>query len=128
MKHLLSALLCTVALASADAWAANTTNCCTVAPYLSMRSQSEDAARELAGWTEHVNLNKKGKMYSSSSLTPVYTRSFRATDLASLLFGCDLQGCDCRSLYIRGMNLADRNNRQASLWDFAWLLCCHLYQ
>ncbi len=112
MKHLLSALLCTVALASADAWAANTTNCCTVAPYLSMRSQSEDAARELAGWTEHVNLNKKGKMYSSSSLTPVYTRSFRATDLASLLFGCDLQGCDCRSLYIRGMNLADRNNQK----------------
>jgi hypothetical protein len=118
----LSSSLALIALASASIRALGATPCsqccCTVTPYISARSQSIDAARELVGWTEHVNLHNKDAFYSSTSLTPVYTRSFRPKDIASLLFGCDLQGCDCRSIHIRGMNLANRDKRD---WASAYL-------
>lgn len=63
------------------------THAATVTPFYSIRSQGVDAARELAGWTQHVNLFDMEKLYGSISLTPEYTRSFRPNDINQALFG-----------------------------------------
>ncbi|TET06960.1 hypothetical protein E3J79_00370 [Candidatus Dependentiae bacterium] len=62
-----------------------------IAPYYSIRSQSENAARELvgAGWNTQINLCAMNKWYGNFSITPEYTRSFRPYRIAQCLFGCN---------------------------------------
>lgn len=86
MKQTLKKSLSIVALISAAFANADSQ----VAPYLSFRSQSMDAARELVGWTNEVNLYDMEKIYGSFAITPEYTKSFRPHKLAECLFGSDL--------------------------------------
>jgi len=60
-----------------------------VTPYYSIRSQSENAARELAGagWNTQINLCDMDKWYGNFAITPEYTRSFRPCRIAQSLFG-----------------------------------------
>lgn len=67
----------------------------TVAPYFSIRSQGVDAARELAGWTQHVNLFDVGKLYGSFSVIPEYTRSFRPSAISQSILGQGSCGRQC---------------------------------
>jgi hypothetical protein len=80
---------------------------CTVAPHLAYRSQSENAARELVGWTDHINLYDMQKYYGSFSITPEYTRSFRPYTINQSLFGNSLY--DCKRINITGMGVPTRN-------------------
>lgn len=76
-----------------------------VVPYYSIRSQSVDAARELAGWTQQVNLFNKESFYSTVALTPEYTHSFRSRNITSCLFDtCE----DCPTITVSGSRVADR--------------------
>jgi len=61
-----------------------------VAPYFSIRSQSKNAARELAGagWNTQINLCCMDEWYGNFSITPEYTKSFRPCRIAQCLFGC----------------------------------------
>ena len=43
----------------------------TVAPYFSIRSQGANIAREMVGWTNHVNLYGMENLYGSGSFTLV---------------------------------------------------------
>ncbi len=95
-----------------------TNNCCNVAPYIYNRSVSENAARELAGWTSHVNLADMDKHYGSFSITPEYTRSFRPGNIARNLFGCDLG--DCCAINIKGSG-ATPNGTTDWLADYFYL-------
>lgn len=77
----------------------------TVVPYYSIRSQGVDAARELAGWTQHVNLFDMEKFYSSVSITPEYSRSFRAQNFNACLFDECKQ---CKTITVSGSQVSDR--------------------
>ncbi len=92
MERMLKSFFSMALLVSAAAMA-DTCNTCNVTPYIYNRSVSENAARELAGWTGHVNLADMDRHYGSFSVTPEYTRSFRPGAIAKNLFGCDLQNC-----------------------------------
>ncbi len=50
------------------------------------RSQTVDGARNLAGWTNHINLFDMGGFYGSFAITPEYTHSFRGERLAENVF------------------------------------------
>ncbi len=58
-----------------------------VLPYISMRSQSVDAARDLMGWTDKVNLYDMENLYITGAITLEGTRSFDPDALAHCLFG-----------------------------------------
>lgn len=88
------------------ALAATCTTQPTVVPYYSIRSQSVDAARELAGWTQHVNLFDAGNYYSSISFTPEYTHSFRSRNINACLFDSCV---DCKTITVSGSQVADRS-------------------
>ncbi len=60
---------------------------CATAADVRIRSQSVDTARELAGWTDHVNLYDVGCFYGSFAVTPEYTQSFHGRQIARSLFG-----------------------------------------
>lgn len=90
----------------ATATAADCTTCAVV-PHLAYRSQSQNAARELAGWTDQINLYDMQKFYGSFSITPEYTRSFRPQAINQSLFGTSLY--DCKQLKIKGMGIPTRN-------------------
>ncbi len=80
MKHLsrlIISILTSIAL-SLDA---------TTVPYISIRSQSVDAARDLMGWTDKVNLYDMENLYAVGALTLEGTRSFDPDALAHCLFG-----------------------------------------
>lgn len=73
-------------------------SCCTslaIVPYYSIRSQSENAARELvgAGWNTQINLPDADDVYGNLSVTPEYTRSFRPRRICDCLFGCLANCC-----------------------------------
>ncbi len=59
--------------------------------YFSIRSQSVNDARELAGWQTQINLFDRECFYGSFTITPEYTQSFRPCSIANFLFGPDLQ-------------------------------------
>lgn len=52
-----------------------------------IRSQSVDTARELSGWTNHVNLYDMSSIYGTFAVTPEYTQSFNGRQIARSLFG-----------------------------------------
>jgi len=88
MHKVIKNSLCVALLASCSAGLA-------VAPYYSIRSQSENIARELvgAGWNTQINLCDMDKWYGNFSITPEYTRSFRPCRIAQCLFGCSNNSC-----------------------------------
>jgi hypothetical protein len=61
-------------------------NALTTVPYFSIRSQGLNAARELAGWTNHIHLYDQGGIYGSFSITPEFTRSFKSRHITECLF------------------------------------------
>lgn len=61
-----------------------------VTPFFYPRSQSEDAARDLVGWTQLINLYDMCGVYGVVGITPEYTRSFKPCNIAQTLFGLDL--------------------------------------
>jgi len=81
-----------------------------VTPLYSPRSQGVDAARELAGWSQHVNIFKDS-FYGAVSITPEYTQSFRPNRIAECLFGntstCN-NDCSEYSIAVSGSRVADR--------------------
>jgi len=60
-----------------------------VIPYYSIRSQGENAARELvgAGWNTLINRCHMDNWYGNFSITTEYTRSFEPTTIGKKLFG-----------------------------------------
>lgn len=83
MKQLLKGYLSIVALFSACVYVGTTLPNREVL----VRSQSVDSARELAGWTNHINLYDMGGLYGTFAITPEYTQSFRNGRIASCIFG-----------------------------------------
>lgn len=65
-----------------------------VVPYISIRSQSEDAARDLVIWQKLINRCNFEKAFATFAVTPGYSRSFRPQDLSRLLF-CEALNNDC---------------------------------
>src|SRR5579872_3570196 len=67
------------------------TNCSSVTTYYSIRPQGVDAARELAGWTQHVNIalsdDDQNPWYGTLSVTGEYAHSFNASSITNCLFG-----------------------------------------
>jgi len=79
-------------------------------PFYSIRSQGVDAARELAGWTQHVNLADKDEIYGSFSATPEYTKSFNSNQIAHSLLGTSTNNnsCSTTTINISGSAVANR--------------------
>ncbi len=90
-----------------------------VSPYIAPRSVSENAARELVGWTQKINLAEKDTHYGSFSVTPEYMRSFRSDHVARQLFGSDLQ--QGNTIHISGSTSSDRNSDTDWLADYFYL-------
>lgn len=66
-----------------------------VVPLYTIRSQSTNAAFELAGWEHQVNLFKtEKKLYGSFSITPAFFSSYKPERIAQSLF-CDALAPDC---------------------------------
>jgi len=88
-----------------------------VLPYIPIRSQSENAARELVLWQTQINLSCMDDFYGSFSITPEYTRTFDGGKLAYLLFNDALrESCcksDCVTFKIQGSAIP---NRDATAW------------
>src|SRR5947207_15047849 len=62
-----------------------------LATFFNPRSISRDAARDLAGWTNYINLNHDTKsVYGAISITPEWTKTFRNNRITSCLFGENL--------------------------------------
>lgn len=96
-----------------------------VVPYLSYRSQGFNAARELVGWQNQINLGCMDDIYGSFSITPEYTHSFWPNGIAESLFCDGLTDscfknkagknccCPCPTIKIQGTKVA---NRDAKAW------------
>lgn len=93
-----------------------------VVPYLSFRSQGFDAARELAGWQTMINRPEMCTIYGSFSVTPEYTRSFRAHDIADYFFGPalvkDNNSDSCPTFFVQGTKAANRDERALMAENF----------
>lgn len=66
------------------------------------RSQTLNAAREIAGWQEHINDYDVGRTYWSFYMAPEYQRSWNNGQISRFLLGCS----DCFS--VQGSRVADR--------------------
>ena len=75
------------------------------------RSETVNAAREIAGWQEHINDYDVGRTYWSLYLAPEYKRSFRKQQLVDFLLGGD----DCFA--VQGSRALARDSR-ALLADY----------
>jgi len=64
-----------------------------VVPFLALRSQGINGAREIVGWQTTINRFDVGTIYASLSITPEYTRSFRPQRIAQWLFSDALTSC-----------------------------------
>src|SRR5579872_754302 len=64
-------------------------NPCGAAPYFSIRSQGENAVREMVGWQELINLCGMDDFYGAVSVVGEYSESFRSNDISRVLFGSD---------------------------------------
>lgn len=83
---------------------------CRVTTLFMPRSQGVNAARELAGLTNHIAIFDMEKFYGTLAVTPEFTRSFRENDVAQCLFGGDLD-CECSSINVFGNDVANRGAR-----------------
>jgi hypothetical protein len=66
-------------------------------PYISIRSQSVDAARDLVGWTDKINLYDMENLYITGAVTLEGTSSFNAQEITRCLFGRFDCAQDCSS-------------------------------
>jgi len=110
MNQTAKSFLALAALLSAVNIGASTTTQFTI------RSQSVNAAREMVGWQDMINLWDMDCIYGSFNITPEYTQSFRSSRIAQCLFGNDIQ-CqdDCgSSILIQGSQISGRDPK-------AWL-------
>lgn len=103
--------LCSVGIVLAD-----------VVPYISMRSQGFNAARELVGWQTQINRPCAECMYGSFSITPEYTRTFKPHQIAEFLF-CDALASDCSdtrtaTFLVQGSQVANRNRKALMAENF----------
>lgn len=79
--------------------------------FLAPRSQSVNAARELVGWHNYINLYCQDGYYGAFSITPEYSHSFRPVRIAEYYFAVD-------TLVITGSQVLDRNNQTQFLADY----------
>lgn len=111
MKRLLLHIL-PIALFSAIYFSMNAD--CQVVPYYSIRPQGVDAARELVGWTQQINLacheGNDDTFYGTMSITGEYTRSFNSRNIAQCLFGSSACNSACSDgvINISGSHVAHR--------------------
>lgn len=70
--------------------------------FFTTRSQGVNAARELAGWQQVVNLSNQPCNYGTISVVPEYSRSFDSMEMAEFLFGC------CPAFTFAGSKVPDR--------------------
>lgn len=80
-----------------------------VAPFIQPRSQSEDSARELVGWTRYINQYDRECMYGSWAFTLEYTQTLRPDDIRFNLFGNDIINDINPFIQISGSQVGDRN-------------------
>jgi len=78
-------------------------------PYLAYRSQGVNAARELAGWQEFINLTDICDHYAAFYAAFEYTKTFKPERITQFYFGNSLVGCN--SLLIQGTEVDNRNGR-----------------
>lgn len=76
------------------------------------RSETVNAARELAGWQEHINDYDVGRTYWSFYMAPEYKRSFNNQQLVNFLLG----GCD--SFAVQGSRVPGGKYGGALLADY----------
>ena len=95
-----------------------------VLPYLSFRSVSVNAARELVGWQTQINKADINRCYGSFSITPEYLRSFQGSHIAQALFCGSLFERTCSkpnlAFRVQGSKVIDRDER-AWLADYFYL-------
>ena len=106
-----------------------------VVPYLALRSQGINGAREMVGWQTHINKFDMDQNYCCLSVTPEFSRSFRHKKLAQALFCdaltiseysstdscCTAQNnccCACPLIKIQGSNIENRDQRALMAENF----------
>ncbi len=89
----------------------------TPTPYIAMRSQSENAPRELIGITRFIN-QPTNHFYGVFAITPEYTQSFHENRIADCLFGNDLATDTLSAIEITGIHAQDRDNCKDWLADY----------
>lgn len=115
MKQMLKKFFSLAALLS-------TVSAYSVIPYYSIRNQGQDAARDLAGMTQHINLFDMDKIYGTFAVTGEYAQTFKPSRIAESLFGeavCN-SNCDGATINVSGSRVA---NRGANDWlaDYFYL-------
>ena len=89
----------------------------TPTPYLAMRSQGQDAVRDIIGLTTHINKNVD-HFYGTFSIMPEYSQSFLQNRIADCLFGNDLVSDTLSAIHVTGSGVKDRNNCKDWLADY----------
>lgn len=82
-----------------------------VLPYISIRSQSVDSARDIVGLTDKINIYDMENLYITSALTVEGTRSFDSDALSHCLFGLidpSVTASDELSVAVTGSQVPDR--------------------
>jgi hypothetical protein len=90
MNHMLKRFFSLVLLVSPALVIADSSSTSSTHAYFSIRSQSVNAALELAGWQTHINLYDRDCFYWSFYIAPEYKQSFNPRGIANFLFGPDL--------------------------------------
>jgi len=116
MKNTLHRLLSITALLSFSCAFADVT------PYIAIRSQGFNAARELVGWQSLINRYDMDCIYGAFSVTPEYTRTFNSYRLAQALF-CDAIPCNacnktCSTFLVQGSRVTDRDHNALMAENF----------
>ncbi len=92
-----------------------------VTPYISIRSQSQNAARELVLWQTQINLFEADEFNCSFNATIEYTRTFKPEELAKALFNDVLvrecMDSGCPRFLVEGSAVVGRDPR-ALLADY----------
>ena len=95
-----------------------------VLPYLSFRSVSVNANRELVGWQTLINKAGMASCYGVFSITPEYERSFKGNHIAESLFCGSLYQRTCSTpnvaFKVQGSQVENRDPR-AWLADYFYL-------
>src|SRR2546428_10173472 len=86
----------------------DTANPCGAASYFSIRSQGENAVREMVGWQELINRCDMDDFYGAVSVVGEYSESFRSNDIAQVLFGSDYTNTNgCCGINITGSQVGN---------------------
>jgi hypothetical protein len=105
-----------------------------VVPYLALRSQGINGAREMVGWQTHINKFDMDQNYVTFSITPECSRSFRTRKLGQALF-CDAitkpsfitttsscnfndNSCNCTRIKIQGTKVITRDPKSLMAENF----------